>query len=162
MMKTKLQWTVPFAAGFLLLLSCGCELLKNEKRILKRQVRLYQVMMSQGKFQKAARTYHAKSFVWVRSGEKKDLRYKGGNPSAAFMKSIEKIPERSDVIIHVNKIDKLGEGKYLVKARFQIRGHSASSVMNTRWDCSMTWILNGGKWRVVEHKELTGRKFTKS
>ncbi len=139
--------------GLMLVFSVGCEQLQSEKRMLKRQVVLYQVTLSKGEFKEAHAKFHAKDFVWIsRKGT-----YKGANPSRAFLRSIEKCPERSDVYVDQKSIEKLTNGKYVVKADFRVRGHTASSVTTTKWTASMTWVRKGDKWRCIEHKELTDR-----
>ncbi len=158
-------------AGILCLLLTGCDadFMKSDKRIVERRVVLYQALLSQGKFQDAAKQYHSKSFIWEKFNsdpKKKKKKKKVGkkrNDSKIFMMSLSDIDDRTAIYVHVNSVKKITKDKYVVLGAFQIRGNTASSQSNTRFQYSILWVRSGkDKWRITELKELTKRMYKRS
>lgn len=153
-MKVTLWSLITLAA--LCWLGTGCGLLTDESREVEVQQQNLSAKLHKGEFE-AVPGYFAPDATYIPSPGAKPITK---DAVAAFVKTIQTIPSRGNVITTIKKITEIKPGVMIAAVTYNISISDPTRQSTIEWNAAVTWKKVKDKWLISEMKEISARERT--
>ncbi|MDP7740967.1 MAG: hypothetical protein QGF67_05980 [Lentisphaeria bacterium] len=150
---------IPVAAVILL---GGCEFLKNDKKIVKLEIKQVGIMINGGEW-KAINKKMARGFIWETSDGARYGRTKKGKEAGRylFIKSLRDVPQHRSFEFVVEEIGKIDKTTCIARCEARLRISKGTDRFDTIiWQMAQTWKQMGkdNTWRLAKVKDNGPKK----
>ncbi len=156
-MKTITYSLTPYLLIAMLLLTLpGCSLFYSRERQLRTRLNDFGAMLSNKEWKRAAKLVAA-DFRYINE----DNRNFGKNSLQQFLGELE-AAKANDIFLHVDELREIDKESILVVLMLQMRRGDATGAENRFQDLTMLWEYRGGKWLLVELKQKSPTRTSRS